>query len=120
MANPTWPTTLPNPSATQTAQYAPLSSDLVTTSVQGGPPKVRSASTFVPDVFTFTVTLDASQVQTLTTFRDSILHKIGTFDWTDWRTQQPCSYYFAERPTFSFVQGSCDRWNASIKLVVVP
>ena len=118
MPNPTWPSNLPAPAASA-ADYSPLFDNILKSQMEVGQ-KRRRLSTYCPDVFKSSVILDAAQVATLKAFYGVTLQSILPFDWTDWRTGEPCTYAFQSAPTYSLFPGTTDVWTASLELVTVP
>ena len=82
MSNPAWPSTLPPPLSSGTT-VEPAFDNVITTSMEAGPSKRRRRTTWVPDKFTTSVSLDGDQVQTLRTFVETTLQDVLPFDWVD-------------------------------------
>lgn len=119
MANPTWPTGLPQPIQDNTAQYAPLVDDQIRTSMETGAPKARRRTTYMPETFNCTLKLTGAQTGILNTFYATTLKSVGYFDWLDFRTMTTATYQFTKRPTFACIQTRADAWLATLQLLKV-
>lgn len=119
MANPTWPSTLPNPLSSG-AQVAPAVDNVITSSVETGAPKRRRRFTWVPDRITVSLSLTGAQVTTLNTFVRTTLADVLPFDWVDPVTQGAKTWVFTKRPSYTADAGMYDSWTASVELESKP
>lgn len=87
--------------------------------METGAPKRRRRFTAVPETFTGSVRLNATQYATLRDFVAVTLADVGVFDWIDHRTQVTATYYFKSRPRYTYVPNSAGYWDASLELVKV-
>lgn len=120
MANPTWPSTLPQyPDDDGSATYAPLVQPVISTSMDTGAPKYRRRFTSVPETFTGAITLTSAQWATLQTFVVTTLADVGAFDWVDFRSGATASYVFTQRPQVQSDQGYPGSWKVTLNLLKV-
>ena len=114
MSNPTWPATLPEPLARNPA-FAPAFDNIRKSPMETGAIKRRRRVTWVPEVFTGQVMLDAAQYATLRDFIEDTLAFTGSFDWTDWRTDTTQTLAFLTLPTYK--HEAAGYWIASFELI---
>lgn len=119
MANPTWPSTLPAPQANSSAAYA-AASNVVRSDVDAGVAMVRRKFTAVATPFGCQLKLSTAQWATLESFYRDVLDDAMPFDWTDWRTGNTATYRFIQRPSAAYIDGSVDRWLATLQLELMP
>ncbi|MBO9717528.1 MAG: hypothetical protein J7507_12150 [Pseudoxanthomonas sp.] len=114
MANPTWPAGLPGP-LVDGCGYAPGFDNTLRTQMTGAQ-KMRRRQTFVPEVVTFRLAVDRSQMYGLSQFVITTLGDVGLFDWYEFRdpAKGAATYRFRRRPIFSPV--SSNLWHADIEL----
>lgn len=120
MANPTWPSTLPPPLADSSAAYGPPN-NVIETSMEAGAPKVRRRFTAGETPFACTLKLSQAQHATLEAFYYTTLQQVLPFDWLDFRTGTVCTYRFTKDGYRSnYIQGSINRWQATLSLARKP
>jgi hypothetical protein len=114
MSNPAWPSTLPDPLARNPA-FAPAFDNIRKSPMESGAIKRRPRATFVPETFTGSILVDATQYATLRDFVNTTLDFTGAFDWKDWRTGTTQTYAFLTLPTYT--HEAAGYWVASFELI---
>jgi hypothetical protein len=116
--NPEWPTTLPQTPMMRGFGETP-GDNVIRTSMDVGPPKLRRRSTAVPRNFTLVIRCTTAQIDILDDFftgdcRDGSL----PFDWKHPRTGGAATYVWGAPPKYAPVFG--DFWEASMSLELQP
>ena len=114
MANPTWPSTLPDPLA-RNPYFEPAFDNILKSPMDSGAIKRRPRSTSVSKVVQASFSLDADQCATLDTFVETTLGYSGPFDWRDVRSGVTKTYGFITTPTYTPIGGRL--WRASFELI---
>lgn len=113
----TWPATLPPPALNSLVESAP--DNLIRTSMDKGPAKVRRRTTANVRPLQFTLHLTPAQVTTLDTFfNDTTFGGADAFDYTHPRTGAAVSARFKEVPQYNEREGII--YDASISLEILP
>lgn len=105
MANPSWPSTLPQePFGNDDPTYTPKD-NVLATQMQGGVVKRRPLFTAVPETLNVRLQLNPTQRQALRDFIKNTLGYVKPFTWVDFRTGQPATYVYASLglPTEQFL-----------------
>ena len=120
MPNPTWPATLPPPQADTSAAYG-APGNVLESSMDAGPPKVRRRYTGAELLFGCTLKLTQAQHATLEQFYYTTLQQVLPFDWLDFRTGAPATYRFTKDGyTSTYVEGRVDCWLVKLSLARKP
>lgn len=119
MPNPQFPATLPAPQADSSASYAGVG-NAVRSDTDAGVAKVRRRYTAVAEPFTCTLKVTPTQWATLQSFYRDVVQDVLSFDWVDWVTGDVATYRFLQRPSRQFIQGSVNRWLATLQLEMMP
>ena len=119
MANPMWPSTLPPPLADNTTSYQAVS-NAIRSNTESGVAKVRRRFTAMATPFNCSLKLTQTQYDALIAFYETTLADVLPFDWTDFRTGDPATYRFIQRPQGSFQKGSINRWLVTLQLEKMP
>lgn len=120
MANPTWPSTLPQyPDDDGSAGYAPIADPIMKSDMDSGTVKYRKRATAIPEQFTGNITLDKTQLATFKTFWDTTIDLLKPFDWKDFRTGDSATYMFTATPQEKSLQGYPGYWVIPLQLLKV-
>lgn len=120
MANPTWPSTLPQyPLNDGSVKYQPLIQPVLTTDMETGAPKRRRRITYMPESCAANVILTGAQWAILDTFLKTTLKEVGAFDWKDFRSNTTATYVFMTRPEPTANSGEIDSWTVSLNMLKV-
>ena len=93
-----WPDSLPE--YPQISGYSEKhQSNVVRSSMDTGPAKIRKRFTAIVEMWHVTMTLTSSQVETLETFYRA--YCASSFDWVHPRTQDPATCRFSSRPAYT-------------------
>lgn len=114
MANPTWPTTLPQP-VLDSISYTPLN-NTIRSQMDAGPAKMRRRFTAAGEDVTLVLMLTAEQKADLDTFIRVTLKDVLPFDWYEFRAaeQTVATYRFRQRPAYT--PWGPDYWQATLNL----
>lgn len=115
MPNPTWPTTLPNPSW---GLQAGGEDNAVRTGMDAGPRKVRRRYTKPVEDVRGSLELTDAQATILRDFVVVTLKDVLPFDWTNFISNQTATYRFVGRPRFTRV--GYDNVRADFQLELLP
>lgn len=119
MPNPTWPGALPVAWGND-AERIRDDSNVLRTSMESGPPKMRRRSTadFISTPFSFLVTTAEKEI--LDAFYLTTLSKVLPFDWTDFSVAAlpTRAFRFVKAPRYKHLDGNL--WTASIELEQLP
>jgi hypothetical protein len=100
VANPVWPTTLPQgPYQQDDGPDIQPQSNAIRTPMDVGPAKQRRRFTAVPSPITFNLLLSETEIAILDTFVQVTLLDVMPFDWIDFQTGATATYRFMARPT---------------------
>lgn len=98
-----WPTNLPDCAQSWSERDAP---DIVITSMDVGPPKVRRRSTLLNNAVDVSWTIDANLYQSFNDFyRTTCQQGVIPFNYKHPITKTVNAYRFASAPEFSFIRG---------------
>lgn len=123
MANPTWPSTLPQkPLLSGLAEQTPNTA--IRTSMETGPAKVRRRYTAGVRKFPVSFVLTAAQVATMDTFlQETIMSGALPFDWLHPRTGAAVSFRVIPESADTlntFTPLGAGLWQTSLNLEVMP
>lgn len=120
MANPTWPSTLPQaPLADNTTSYQAVNNS-IRSNTEAGVAKVRRRFTAVATPVNCSLKLTQAQYATLITFYEVTVSDVLPFDWIDFRTGGAATYRLIQRPQGNFQKGSINRWLVTLQLEKLP
>lgn len=114
MANPTWPSTLPEP-VLDSISYSPWQ-NTIRSQMDSGPPKMRRRFTAAGEDVTVVLILTPAQKDALDTFIRTTLKDVLPFDWYEFRAaeQTVATYRFKQRPAYT--PWGAEYWQATLSL----
>ena len=120
MANPSWPTTLPDiqyPGASS-GYHRTADSGVIHTKMDAGPVKMRRRFTAVRETVDLQIDMTSGQLADLKTFYRDTLSKVLPFDWIDHYTREPATYRFVSPYTVTPL--ATDMWKVGLSLELMP
>jgi hypothetical protein len=118
-----WPTTLPaTPFGEEGATYTPMENNIIRSSNEYGPGKLRRRFTGQNEKLTFTMVLSPSQLATFKTFYNVTVSGVKRFKWKDHRTGAVAFYRFMKEPAQGYAGSNADGswWAMNVELELVP
>lgn len=100
MANPPWPTSLPDIQypAPDSGYQRQAVDPVLSTAMDVGPPKERRRSSAVHETVSLRVDMDEDQLATVRDFYESTLQRVNPFDWIDHYDRTTATYVFTAKP----------------------
>jgi hypothetical protein len=121
VANPVWPTGLPQEVYTDQGPTYTAQDNTVRSSVTSGPAKLRRRFTAVPSDVTVSLQLSEDEIAILETFVKDTLGEVLPFDWVKFHTGEAAPYRFkAGWSSVKLTWYVGDVWNVSMELECLP
>jgi hypothetical protein len=118
VANPTWPSTLPQ-APYQNGPVMKPASNTIRSQTDSGAAKMRRRYTAVPVEVRFMLYLTDAEIAILETFVITTLKDVLPFDWVDLATNSgTATYRFLSRPSKEWYAG--DIWRVTLEMEMLP